>query len=98
MKPNKNYYDSLYSKYYDEISEKRPDVKTITRTLATLIGKRKKVLEIGVGTGLYIQELLEINPQQYEIWGIDNSEHTYHMHSAKYAYKTPFKVTVKDGC
>jgi spermidine synthase len=38
------------------------------------IGKRKKVLEIGVGIGLYIQELLEINPQQYEIWGIDNNE------------------------
>ncbi|MDE5086251.1 MAG: hypothetical protein O4805_03455, partial [Trichodesmium sp. St16_bin2-tuft] len=35
MKPNKNYYDSLYSKYYDEISEKRRDVKTITRTLAS---------------------------------------------------------------
>ena len=32
------------------------------------------MLEIEVGTGLYIQELLEINPQQYEIWGIDNNE------------------------
>lgn len=71
MNRNNNY--DVLSKYYNEMVDKNRDYGRIARTLATLIGDRRKLLDIGVGTGLVVEELIQINPE-YEIWGIDNSE------------------------
>lgn len=65
-------YD-IYSKYYDSIVDQRRDFGKIAQGLSHLMGDRKKILEIGVGTGLVVEKLIQIQTCQYEIWGIDNS-------------------------
>ncbi|MEB3343622.1 class I SAM-dependent methyltransferase [Okeania sp.] len=90
-----NNYD-LYSKYYDEVSHKRYDYPAIARTIATFIGQRKTVLEIGVATGSVVQELLHINPQQYEIWGIDNNALLIEQEKAKLGSEDRVHFYVQD--
>lgn len=74
---------STYSKYYDEIVEKRRDFDAIAHTLATLIGKRKSILDIGIGTGSVVEKLLQVMPQHCEFWGIDNSRSLLEQARAK---------------
>ncbi|NEO77798.1 MULTISPECIES: class I SAM-dependent DNA methyltransferase [Moorena] len=57
------YYDStMKSGYYDYPKE--------AQSLDSILKGRKKLLEIGVGTGLLAEKLLELDPS-YEITGID---------------------------
>ena len=80
---NKNASYEFLSKYYDEIMQNTRDYARLTQSLATLINERTKLLEIGVGTGLVVNHLLQINPQ-YEIWGIDNSESLLEQAKSKF--------------
>lgn len=66
-------YD-VYSEYYDSIVSERRDFVAIAKALADLIGDRQRILEIGVGTGLVIEKLIQTRAGHYEIWGIDNSQ------------------------
>lgn len=88
-------YDT-YAKYYDEIVEKRRDFGAIAKTLADLIGDRKKVLDIGVGTGSVIEKLLQLNPQQYEFWGIDNSKPLLDKAKAKFESNSQVHLHLED--
>lgn len=65
-------YENL-SAYYDEFVRKNRDYPAIARQLATVIGRESSLLEIGIGTGLIAESLLQVNPS-YQITGIDNSE------------------------
>ena len=57
------YYDAtMKSGYYDYPKE--------AQSLNSILKSRKKLLEIGVGTGLLAEKLLELDPS-YEITGID---------------------------
>ncbi|MCI5217644.1 MAG: class I SAM-dependent methyltransferase [Candidatus Electrothrix sp. LOE2] len=59
-----DYYDSLLtSGYYD--------FESLGNTLHDLIGDGKKILDIGVGTGLLTKKMLELD--DYEIVGVDFS-------------------------
>lgn len=69
---SENNYDVL-SKYYDDMVTKNRDYKSVAESLSVLFKDKKKILEIGVGTGLALEELLKLDPD-YEIWGVDNSE------------------------
>lgn len=65
---------NVYSEYYDAIVDERRDFGAIADVLAGLIGNRKKLLEVGVGTGLVVEKLIQHQSHDYEIWGIDNSQ------------------------
>ncbi|MGB3508774.1 MAG: class I SAM-dependent methyltransferase [Microcoleaceae cyanobacterium] len=57
------YYDLLVQKgYYDYVES--------SKSLHSIIKDRKKILEIGVGTGLLAEQLLALNPN-YDLTGID---------------------------
>ena len=49
------------------------DYDEITRELNEVLGDRKRVLELGVGTGLVAEGLLKQNPQ-LSLTGLDNTE------------------------
>ena len=60
------YYDLLMtSGYYD--------YHKIAKSFHSVLGERKKLLEVGVGTGLLTEELLKID-DSYELTGIDHTE------------------------
>lgn len=65
-----NKYDDI-AKYYDTTMESvYYDYPKAARSLDSILKGRKKLLEIGVGTGLMVEKLLELDPE-YEITGID---------------------------
>lgn len=77
--------DDQYAKlsaYYDAFVQKNRDYSAIARDLAKAIGENKKLLEIGIGTGLIAECLLKSNPD-YKITGIDNSESLLQLASKK---------------
>ena len=53
------------------------------------------MLEIGVGTGLTVEKLLELDPQ-YEIWGIDNSEPLLDRAKAKLKSTNRARLSLQD--
>lgn len=60
-----DYYDLLMtSGYYNH--------EKIAKEIAALVSPDRKIIEIGVGTGLLLEKLLEINPQ-YELTGMDHT-------------------------
>lgn len=60
-----DYYDLLMtSGYYN--------YKAIAREIAAIVPPNKKIIEIGAGTGLLLEKLLEINPQ-YDLTGMDHT-------------------------
>ena len=60
-----DYYDLLMtSGYYD--------YKNIARAIAAILSSNSNVIEIGVGTGLLLEKLLELDPQ-YNLTGIDHT-------------------------
>ncbi|MEL7039588.1 MAG: class I SAM-dependent methyltransferase [Cyanobacteria bacterium J06592_8] len=61
------------SSYYDAFVQKNRDYKAIARSLVDIIGNSKTLLEIGIGTGLIAEQLMQIDPS-YRITGIDNSD------------------------
>lgn len=59
------YYDMLMNaNYYNH--------ESLAKEVQSVLGSRKKLLELGVGTGLFAQELLKID-SSYDITGIDFS-------------------------
>ena len=60
------------AKYYDEFVQENRDYRAIAIYLSQLIGDRKDVLDIGIGTGLIVEHLLQTD-FQYNITGIDTS-------------------------
>jgi SAM-dependent methyltransferase len=67
-----NKYDDI-AHYYDLLMQSGYyDYTTCSRSLNSILKDRKKILEIGVGTGLLAEQMLDRNPQ-YEITGIDFS-------------------------
>ncbi len=65
-----NKYNEI-AQYYDLIMESGYyNYEKDAQSLGSVINTRKKILEVGVGTGLIVEKLLEFNPL-YEITGID---------------------------
>lgn len=60
------FYDTLMTDGYYDYDE-------ISRNLCSIIGPRRKLMELGVGTGLVADNLLKENPD-FKITGIDNTE------------------------
>lgn len=60
------FYDVLMTNGYYDYDE-------LTQELSEIIGNRKDLMELGVGTGLVAELLLKNNPS-YNITGIDNTE------------------------
>lgn len=60
------FYDTLMTKGYYNYDE-------ISKDLSKIVGDRKHLMELGVGTGLVAELLLKENPE-YLITGIDNTE------------------------
>jgi SAM-dependent methyltransferase len=60
-----DYYDLLMTSGYHDYDER-------ARALAALLPENPKVIEIGVGTGLVLEKLLELNPQ-YNLTGLDHT-------------------------
>ncbi|NEO51901.1 MAG: class I SAM-dependent methyltransferase [Okeania sp. SIO3B5] len=67
-----NKYDDI-AQYYDLLMESGYyDYPKESQSLDSILKGRKKLLEIGVGTGLLAEKLLELD-SSYEITGIDFS-------------------------
>lgn len=65
-----NQYDEI-AQYYDLIMESGYyDYGQESQSLHSILKGQKKVLEIGIGTGLLVEKLLNLDPN-YEITGID---------------------------
>ncbi len=60
------FYDTLMTDGYYDYDE-------ISRNLCSIIGPRRKLMELGVGTGLVADNLLKENPD-FQNTGIDNTE------------------------
>ncbi|NER38923.1 MAG: class I SAM-dependent methyltransferase [Oscillatoria sp. SIO1A7] len=65
-------YEKL-AHFYDDFVQKNRNYYEIARGFSEIIGDNKNLLDIGIGTGLVVEHLLEINPS-YNITGIDTSE------------------------
>lgn len=61
------------AQYYDEFVQQNRDYPAIATHLMTMIGDRQKLLDIGIGTGLIVEHLLQAQPT-YKITGIDTSQ------------------------
>ncbi|MEB3343624.1 class I SAM-dependent methyltransferase [Okeania sp.] len=61
------------AKFYDQLVQKSRNYDEMTTELARIIGEARDLLEIGIGTGLVAENLLQIKPA-YKITGIDISE------------------------
>jgi len=60
------YYDTLMTDGYYDYNE-------ISDSLCQVIGNRTDILELGVGTGLVVEKVLERKPN-YKITGVDNTQ------------------------
>ncbi len=61
------------AKFYDKLVKKNVNYYEIATEFAQIIGEARDLLEIGIGTGLVVENLLQIEPN-YRITGIDTSE------------------------
>ncbi len=61
------------AKFYDKFIQKDRNYSEIAAELAQVIGEARDLLDIGIGTGLIVENLLQIEPA-YKITGIDTSE------------------------
>ncbi|MBD2607030.1 class I SAM-dependent methyltransferase [Scytonema hofmannii FACHB-248] len=87
-------YD-LLSQYYDSMQTKARNYLQVGQTLGSLIGNRKTLLEIGVGTGLTVEALLLGNPS-YEIWGIDNHQPLLEQAKEKFKHQENVHLDLQD--
>ncbi|MFT6070982.1 MAG: SAM-dependent methyltransferase [Bacteriovoracaceae bacterium] len=68
-----NTYEGI-AEFYDELMTKGYyDYDELTKELGLIIGERREILELGVGTGLVAELLLKVN-KQIALTGIDNTE------------------------
>ncbi|NEQ38415.1 MAG: class I SAM-dependent methyltransferase [Okeania sp. SIO3I5] len=61
------------AKFYDKFVQQNRNYYEIATELAEIIGEARDLLDIGIGTGLIVENLLQIEPA-YKITGIDTSE------------------------
>ena len=61
------------SQFYDDFVRRNRNYFAIATELSEIIRDNRDLLEIGIGTGLIADHLLQIEPS-YQITGIDNSE------------------------
>ncbi|NEP83210.1 MAG: class I SAM-dependent methyltransferase [Okeania sp. SIO3B3] len=61
------------AKFYDQCVSQYRNYDQIATELAQVIGEARDLLDIGIGTGLIVENLLQIEPA-YKITGIDTSE------------------------
>ena len=61
------------AKFYDKFVQQNRNYDEIATELAQIIGEGRDLLDIGIGTGLIVENLLQIEPN-YRITGIDTSE------------------------
>ncbi|NEP11650.1 MAG: class I SAM-dependent methyltransferase [Symploca sp. SIO2C1] len=61
------------AQFYDSFVGKNRNYPEIATELSEIIGKDRDLLDIGIGTGIIVEYLLQIQPL-YKITGIDNSE------------------------
>ncbi|NER86514.1 class I SAM-dependent methyltransferase [Moorena sp. SIO3A2] len=61
------------AQFYDDFVQKNRNYDQIATELAELIGDARDILDIGIGTGLVVEHLLQIEPA-YKITGIDTSQ------------------------
>jgi len=61
------------AQFYDGFVSQNRNYPEIATELAEIIGKDRNLLDIGIGTGLVVEHLLQIEPS-YQITGIDTSE------------------------
>ncbi|NEP91276.1 MAG: class I SAM-dependent methyltransferase [Okeania sp. SIO2C2] len=61
------------AKFYDHFVQKDRNYSEIATELAQIIGEARDLLDIGIGTGLIVENLLQIE-HDYKITGIDTSE------------------------
>lgn len=61
------------AQFYDLFVQKNRNYHEIATELAELIGDARDILDIGIGTGLVVDYLLQIQPA-YKITGIDTSQ------------------------
>ena len=67
-----NTYDGI-AEFYDVLmTNGYYNYAKLTKDLEEIIGERKELMELGVGTGLIAERLLKSNPE-YKITGIDNT-------------------------
>lgn len=69
-----NSYDALAPHYDLIMTSGYYDYHACARDLLALVGERRDVLELGVGTGLVCEQLLTIGPAALRITGIDHTE------------------------
>ncbi|NER05097.1 MAG: class I SAM-dependent methyltransferase, partial [Okeania sp. SIO3C4] len=60
------------AKFYDQCVPQYRNYDQIATELAQVIGEARDLLDIGIGTGLIVENLLQIEPA-YKITGIDTS-------------------------
>ncbi len=65
-----NKYDEIAEYYETTVESVYYDYPKAAQSLDSILKGREKLLEIGVGTGLVVEKLLELDPE-YEITGID---------------------------
>ncbi len=61
------------AQFYDDFVSKNRNYYKIATELSEIIGDSRNLLDIGIGTGLVVENLLKIKPS-YHITGIDTSE------------------------
>ncbi len=61
------------AQFYDSFVSKNRNYDEIATELSEIIGDYRDLLDIGIGTGLVVEHLLQIEPS-YNITGIDTSE------------------------
>ena len=65
-------YDKI-AKFYDDFVQKNRDYSQIATEFSQIIGSARNLLDIGIGTGLVVEHLLQIEPE-YKVTGIDTSK------------------------
>jgi trans-aconitate methyltransferase len=85
-----NTYDGIAEHYDLLMTSGYYDYQTYADALHTIMGPRRRVMELGVGTGLLVEKLLEHDPR-YALTGIDNTpamlEQAQERHGDKMAYE-----------
>ncbi|MGD1699229.1 hypothetical protein [Dapis sp. BLCC M229] len=61
-----------FAEFYDDVLQSQKNYHEIATELAKIVGDYRDLLDIGIGTELTVEHLLQIEPS-YKITGIDNS-------------------------
>lgn len=86
-----NTYEGI-AKFYDVLMmDGYYDYNEISKNLNGILGNRKRVLELGVGTGLVVEHLLKVN-SDFLVTGIDNTQAMIDQARERLGDKIEFKL------